>query len=60
MPDTLTAVRDYVKESGGDEFLKDLRLAFPEVYMELMDAANHRLNSLDRNEVPALLRNYRK
>lgn len=56
----LGEVRDYVKEEGAEDFLTDLRLAFPEVYMEIMEAVNHRLNLLNQKEVPALLRNYRK
>jgi hypothetical protein len=56
---TLGEVRDYVKECGADNFLQDLRTNFPEVYMEIMEAANHRINSLNQKEVPALLRNYR-
>lgn len=57
---TLGEVRDYVKEEGADSFLADLRLAFPEVYMEIMEAVNHKLNQLNHKEVPALLRNYRE
>lgn len=57
---TLGEVKDYVQMEGADKFLSDLRLHFPEVYMEIMEAVNHRINSLGRKEVPALLRKYRE
>lgn len=53
-------VREYVKDEGADQFLTDLRINFPEVYMEIMEAVNHRINSLGQKDVPALLRNYNK
>lgn len=57
---TLQEVREYVKDEGADQFLTDLRINFPEVYMEIMEAVNHRINSLGQKDVPALLRNYNK